>query len=421
MGNYNCQECITKEANFINELLLDINLLSPNEPSSEEPKIYESKIKQKKSNKTQPSQEDLKKILENEELSLDQKKFVEKIIKKNSVDIYLKNNEKQEKQNKIIEKQKEKDNKKENDKNNNENIPEVKITTLEPITKNPNSEEAIVISNSPNIEIERKDSINDSPQDEDIKIEIKKEENEETNGSKKFNIESYEPNNNNDNNNNMDYLFEKNNREDEPQDTIREDFRKPIIPKGNNDNEKENEIGPRDSHRKKEKNGNENDNSRIPLNRGENGMQNNNIEVKINNNYNNTINKYLINNNNNQNQQFLSPENKKELKINPYDNNNIRNENIEIGRNAVTYGPYLNQVEEIKNPNTTPILNSLNRDKDELAYYQEGSQREMEMTISERENPLLMSDDRNGNMNYLEKRYEAYQNKMRLIYEDENL
>ena len=139
MGNYNCQECITKEANFINELLLDINLLSPNEPSSEEPKIYESKIKQKKSNKTQPSQEDIKKILENEELSLDQKKFVEKIIKKNSVDIYLKNNEKQEKQNKIIEKQKEIDNKKENDKNNNENIPEVKITTLEP-----NSEEAIV-------------------------------------------------------------------------------------------------------------------------------------------------------------------------------------------------------------------------------------------------------------------------------------
>lgn len=420
MGNYNCQECITKEANFINELLLDINLLSPDEPSSEEPKKYESKIKQKKSNKTQPSQEDIKKILENEELSLDQKKFVEKIIKKNSVDIYLKNNEKQEKQNKIIEKQKEIDNKKENDKNNNENIPEVKITTLEPITKNPNSEEAIVISNSPNIEIERKDSINDSPQDEDIKIEIKKEENEETNGSKKFNIESYEPINNNDNNN-MDYLFEKNNREDEPQDTIREDFRKPIIPKGNNDNDNENEKGPRDSHRKKEKNGNENDNSRIPLNRGENGMQNNNIEVKINNNYNNTINKYLINNNNNQNQQFLSPENKKELKINPYDNNNIRNENIEIGRNAVTYGPYLNQVEEIKNSNTTPILNSLNRDKDELAYYQEGSQREMEMTISERENPLLMSDDRNGNMNYLEKRYEAYQNKMRLIYEDENL
>ena len=43
------------------------------------------------------------------------------------------------------------------------------------------------------------------------------------------------------------------------------------------------------------------------------------------------------------------------------------------------------------------------------------------MTISERENPLLMSDDRNGNMNYLEKRYEAYQNKMRLIYEDENV
>ena len=97
----------------------------------------------------------------------------------------------------------------------------------------------------------------------------------------------------------------------------------------------------------------------------------------------------------------------KDLKINPVGNNNVKNENlynnnIEIGRKAVTLGPYLNQVEEIKNSNTTgPVIDSLNRDKDELAYYQEGSQREMEMTISERENPLLMSDDRNGNMNYL--------------------
>ena len=462
MGNYNCKECITKEANFINELLLDTNLLSPDEPSTEEPKQHESKIKQKKSNRIQPIQEDIKKILENEELSIDQKKFVEKIIKKNSVDIYLKNSEKKDEQNKIIEKQKEQilpqqklleENKqkqnsiKENINNNirenksnksnskySDNIPDVKITTLEPIAKTPNVEGAIIIENSPNIEIERKDSI-DSPQDDDIKIEIKKDENEDTKGSKKFNINSYEPNNND--NNNMDYLFEKNTREDEPQDTIREEFRKPIIPKTNNgnDNIEENEVGPRDSHRKKESNVisddnmNGDDNSKIPLNRGENGIQKNNIKVINNNNNGISLNKNIINNNknNNKNQQFFSPEYKKDLKINPVGNNNIKNENlynnnIEIGRNAVTLGPYLNQVEEIKNSNTTgPVIDSLNRDKDELAYYQEGSQREMEMTISERENPLLMSDDRNGNMNYLEKRYEAYQNKMRLIYEDENV
>ncbi len=58
---------------------------------------------------------------------------------------------------------------------------------MEPIAKTPNVEGAIIIENSPNIEIERKDSI-DSPQDDDIKIEIKKDENEDTKGSKKFKI-----------------------------------------------------------------------------------------------------------------------------------------------------------------------------------------------------------------------------------------
>ena len=64
MGNYNCQECITKEANLINELLLDSNLLYSEEASIEESKTHESKIRTKKSNKHQPSQEDLKKLLD---------------------------------------------------------------------------------------------------------------------------------------------------------------------------------------------------------------------------------------------------------------------------------------------------------------------------------------------------------------------
>ena len=39
------------------------------------------------------------------------------------------------------------------------------------------------------------------------------------------------------------------------------------------------------------------------------------------------------------------------------------------------------------------------------------------MTISDKENPLFYSDDK-GNMNYLEKRYEAYKNKFRYNYEE---
>ena len=47
MGNYNCQECITKEMNFMNELLIDTNLLSPEE-QIEGQKTYESKMKKYK-------------------------------------------------------------------------------------------------------------------------------------------------------------------------------------------------------------------------------------------------------------------------------------------------------------------------------------------------------------------------------------
>ena len=107
MGNYNCQECVSKEVNIINELLLDTNLLSIQEPPIKESKTYESKIKPKKIVRQVPSQEDIKKLMESKDLSEEQKKFVEKIIKKSSLELYSKNNDKQEEQNKIIESQKE--------------------------------------------------------------------------------------------------------------------------------------------------------------------------------------------------------------------------------------------------------------------------------------------------------------------------
>ena len=401
MGNYNCQECITKETNLINELFFDSNLSSLNKSSIEESKTYETKIKHKKINKSHSSEEDLKKLLKDKDLSEDQKKFMEKIIKKNSIDLYQKNN--------------------------NDN-PEEKIKDLEAMNNNKNTE-AIIIRNSLDSEDKNKETKNDIPQNEEVKIEFKGDEER-----KKFKIESYESNNNN-----MDYLFEKNEREDEPQDTIKPDFRKPILPKINDNETSNKKIGPRDSLRKGQKKFidnnniiNINDKYKIPLNRG---------EIHDNNNNNNNMKKInIINNNQNHNkkniniiqiqdQKFLSPPgNNKDLHLEPFDNNNIANYNnvntsTEKERKAITLGPYLNQVEEIKNANTSgPVINgsNTNRTKNEINYNQEGSQIELEMTISDKENPLFLSDDRGGNMNYLEKRYQAYQNKMRYILGDEN-
>ena len=42
---------------------------------------------------------------------------------------------------------------------------------------------------------------------------------------------------------------------------------------------------------------------------------------------------------------------------------------------------------------------------------QQNSQREYDITLSDKDNPLIYSDDI-GNMNYLEKQYAAYQEKM---------
>ena len=376
MGNYNCQECITKEANLINELLLDSNLLSSEDQSITESKTHESKIRPKKSNKSHshPSQEDLKKLLKEKNLSKEQKKFVEKIINKNN------------------------------------NISEKEIKNLEPEENNDN--EAIIIQN------------NEYPNDRSEKIESMRDENEETQRSKKFKIETYEPSNNNNEINNMDFLFEKSDRGDEPQDSMRPDFRKPIIPKGNSNNSSNKKsLGPRDSLRKsnnidiKENNNNDNiNNNKIPMNRGE-------IENINNNNNKNNINEdEKINNNTLKSQKFLSPCNKQLLHIEPTDNNKIPNNNTDNERKVITSGPYLNQVDELKNAYTSGnIINSINtREKNERPQYQESSYRDMEITISERESTLHLYDDKGGNMNYLEKQYQAYQNKKRYFYDDEN-
>ena len=425
MGNYNCQECVSKEVNIINELLLDTNIFSSDESQIEETKTFESKKKPKKI-KQIPSQVDIKKLMENKDLSEDQKRFVEKIINKNSIDLYL--SEKQEEQKNIIEKQKEqiiaqqkiieeyklkqivfeKNQDKNKTKNNNEedNIPDVKITTLEPIkydlqenieVDTANNAE-IIIENSPNSEGEIKNNKNESPQEEDAKIEIKNDENEGTLKSKTFKIDTYEPIN--ENNDNIDYLFEKNDEENEPKDSMRADFRKPIIKK--KEKEKDNNInnikinsqlGPRDSQRiKQTKKNNINKNNNSKINRKKKEIDDN--------------------------QKHFSPINNT-LQIKPMESNDIINKeinnNYESERNAKTLGPYLNEVEEIKNYNT--VGNVINGNQNDYEYNLQTSQKDMEITISDKDNPLIFSDVQ-GNMNYLEKQYEAYKNQMRYGYDD---
>ena len=427
MGNYNCQECVSKEVNIINELLLDTNIFSSDESQIEETKTFESKKKPKKI-KQIPNQVDIKKLMENKDLSEDQKRFVEKIINKNSIDLYLKYSEKQEEQKNIIEKQKEqiiaqqkiieeyklkqivfeKNQDKNKTKNNNEedNIPDVKITTLEPIkydlqenieVDTANNAE-IIIENSPNSEGEIKNNKNESPQEEDAKIEIKNDENEGTLKSKTFKIDTYEPIN--ENNDNIDYLFEKNDEENEPKDSMRADFRKPIIKK--KEKEKDNNInnikinsqlGPRDSQRiKQTKKNNINKNNNSKINRKKKEIDDN--------------------------QKHFSPINNT-LQIKPMESNNIINKeinnNYESERNAKTLGPYLNEVEEIKNYNT--VGNVINGNQNDYEYNLQTSQKDMEITISDKDNPLIFTDVQ-GNMNYLEKQYEAYKNQMRYGYDD---
>jgi hypothetical protein len=95
------------------------------------------------------------------------------------------------------------------------------------------------------------------------------------------------------------------------------------------------------------------------------------------------------------------------------DSRQMTSEN-QTGRNAVTFGPYLNEVEEINNAYSsgTIINHKDNQEKSDYNYdfNQQSSQKEYDITLSDKENTLIYSDEK-GNMNYLEKRYMAYQNK----------
>ena len=84
MGNYNCQECVDKEVNIINELLLD-NKLFPNSPIDQDnPNVsHASRIRNLRASK-----EDLKRVIESTNLSEEQKNYVQKIIKENSNDFF---------------------------------------------------------------------------------------------------------------------------------------------------------------------------------------------------------------------------------------------------------------------------------------------------------------------------------------------
>ena len=80
MGNYNCQECFTKETNAINELLIDKNILGNNSKiQNNSINTRYSKLKDLKANN-----EEIKKAIEEANLSYEQKILYEKMINDNS-------------------------------------------------------------------------------------------------------------------------------------------------------------------------------------------------------------------------------------------------------------------------------------------------------------------------------------------------
>ena len=64
------------------------------------------------------------------------------------------------------------------------------------------------------------------------------------------------------------------------------------------------------------------------------------------------------------------------------------NNNYESERNAKTLGPYLNEVEEIKNYNT--VGNVINGNQNDYEYNLQTSQKDMEITISDKDNPFFI-------------------------------
>ena len=82
MGNYNCQECINKEVNIINELLLDNNIFSNDSIEPDNLKTYHAS----KINNLKASKDDLRKVIEKTNLTEEQKNAVQKMINENSGD-----------------------------------------------------------------------------------------------------------------------------------------------------------------------------------------------------------------------------------------------------------------------------------------------------------------------------------------------
>lgn len=90
---------------------------------------------------------------------------------------------------------------------------------------------------------------------------------------------------------------------------------------------------------------------------------------------------------------------------------NIMATSNQFNENVVTLAPSSDQVVE-KNSNG-PIIPPKGNEVQQYDYveFQQSSQKDYDMTFSERDNPLIYSDDK-GNMNYLERQYAAYENRM---------
>ena len=102
------------------------------------------------------------------------------------------------------------------------------------------------------------------------------------------------------------------------------------------------------------------------------------------------------------------------LNLENYENEvNIMEDEKQLDGNVVTLGPNSNQVVEINtNSNDQIFTNQGNEDhQNDYAEYQQSSQKEYDMAVSDRDNPLIYSDDK-GNMNFLERQYAAYQDRM---------
>ena len=96
-------------------------------------------------------------------------------------------------------------------------------------------------------------------------------------------------------------------------------------------------------------------------------------------------------------------------------NNNMNNlENHEKEVNIMTTSNQIDgNVARINSNSNEPIIHPKEFEEQQYDYaeFQQSSQNDYDMTFSDRDNPLIYSDDK-GNMNYLERQYAAYENRM---------